>query len=91
MRELMRMLSLEFDRNLHHCSQREVQNLIHFFCSNIKDISDEKIQHDHLVTERLVFFDDDCNFAILVQCHYCFIVDQLNHRSGGFGELITAA
>lgn len=80
--ELVSMLVLELDRDMHWWSKWETHSLIHILSCQIVNISDENIKHDNLVTECLVLLDNDSDLALFVKCADTFIIDE-----GYYGRL----
>ncbi len=69
------MLVLEFDWHSHRGPQREAECRVEVLGCNGVDVCDEDIEHDHLITKSLFFFNNDSHFSILVEGLDAFIID----------------
>jgi len=86
--ERVSVLVLELNWDFHLGAKREAECLVDVFGSHVVDVGDEHVEHHDLVRESLVFFDDDCDLAVLVESLDALVVDQLDNGGLGVSVLV---
>jgi hypothetical protein len=74
--ELMTMLVLELDRDVHGRPKRETQCLIRVLRCKIVNLCNQYVQHHDLVAESLVLLNNDSDLTVLVKRADSFIIYQ---------------